>query len=89
MTRSPGWSKTRRLSRSSLPEIYTVACSLSHHGGVVSKGHSGAAHHKDIGDDTSTDQALAQVGEGSLQVGSAEKNVIGLTHAASRSLADI
>jgi hypothetical protein len=34
------------------------------------------------------DQTLAQVSEGSLQVCPSEKNVIGLTHAASRSLAD-
>jgi hypothetical protein len=33
VTRRPGWSNTRRLPRSSLPEMQTLAYSLSHQGG--------------------------------------------------------
>jgi len=60
----------------------------SHAGGVVGQGHGGTADHEHIGDDTPALQAIAQGGESAFHLGSAEKDIVGFGHAASRSRAD-
>src|ERR1700685_4643051 len=57
-------------------------------GSVVSQSHSGAAHNKDVRHDASADEALTERGECPLKLRPAKEDTVGLTHAASRSLAD-
>ena len=57
-------------------------------GSVVSQGHSGAAHDEYVRHDASADEALAQRGECPFKLCPAEEDIVGLAHAASRSLAN-
>jgi hypothetical protein len=57
-------------------------------GGVVGQGHGGAAHDEHISHDPSAGEALTQGGEGLFQFRPAQEDIVGLGHAASRSLAE-
>jgi hypothetical protein len=56
--------------------------------GVVGQGHRGATDDEYVGHDVRPCLALAQGSEGSLELGPAEDDVVGVVHAASRSWAD-
>lgn len=58
-----------------------------HARGVIRQGHGGTADNKHVRDNASAGQALAQGGESPFKLSPAHKDVIGLAHAASRSLA--
>jgi hypothetical protein len=57
-------------------------------GGVVSQCHGSTAHNEHISDNAPAGKALTQGGKGTLKFRPAEEDIISLTHAASRSLAD-
>jgi hypothetical protein len=57
-------------------------------GGVVGQCHGRTAHDEHVGDDAPAGQALTQGGESPFEVRPAEEDVVGFTHAASRSRAD-
>ena len=59
-----------------------------HASGIVSQGHGSTAHDEYVRDDTPAGQALAESGESPFQFFPAKEDVVGLTHAASRSRAD-
>ena len=56
--------------------------------GVVSQGHGGTADNEHVRDNASAGQALAEGSESPFHLGTAQKDIVGLGHAASRSLAD-
>ena len=62
-----------------------IAC---HAGSVVCQGHGSTPDDKYVGNDAPADKPLAQGGEGAFQFSTPQEDIVGLTHAASKSLAD-
>ncbi len=91
ITRNPGWSNTRRLPGllDHDPVRYKPGIDIAGDArGIVGQRHGSAADNEHVRDDASAGQPLAQGTESPFQLGPAKKDIVGLAHAASRSLAE-